>query len=118
MGQHVGEASEKEDGKIYSNNIISEMLNSMMSQVKVNNLADFKEFIEDRDNGFDELVSDIQYGYSTTLNIYKEDTSDGIVQVNPSTVLDTIGMGQLSGMSGSSMMSLSVTGLSLSHSTM
>ena len=110
MGQHVGEASEKEDGKIYSNNIISEMLNSMMSQVKVNNLADFKKFIEDRDNGFDELVSDIQYGYSTTLNIYKEDTSDGIVQVNPSTVLDTIGMGQLSGMSGSSMMSSSMMG--------
>lgn len=110
MGQHVGEASEKEDGKIYSNNIISEMLNSMMSQVQVNNLADFKKFIEDRDNGFDELVSDIQYGYSTTLNIYKEDTSDGIVQVNPSTVLDTIGMGQLSGMSGSSMMSSSMMG--------
>lgn len=110
MGQHVGEASEKEDGKIYSNNIISEMLNSMMSQVKVNNLADFKKFIEDRDNGFDELASDIQYGYSTTLNIYKEDTSDGIVQVNPSTVLDTIGMGQLSGMSGSSMMSSSMMG--------
>lgn len=110
MGQHVGEASEKEDGKIYSNNIISEMLNSMMSQVKVNNLADFKKFIEDRDNGFAELVSDIQYGYSTTLNIYKEDTSDGIVQVNPSTVLDTIGMGQLSGMSGSSMMNSSMMG--------
>lgn len=110
MGQHVGEASEKEDGKIYSNNIISEMLNSMMSQVKVNNLADFKKFIEDRNNGFDELVSDIKYGYSTTLNIYKEDTSDGIVQVNPSTVLDTIGMGQLSGMSGSSMMNSSMMG--------
>ena len=110
MGQHVGEASEKEDGKIYSNNIISEMLNSMMSQVQVNNLADFKKFIEDRNNGFDELVSDIQYGYSTTLNIYKEDTSDGIVQVNPSTVLDTIGMGQLSGMSGSSMMNSSMMG--------
>ena len=110
MGQHVGEASEKEDGKIYSNNIISEMLNSMMSQVQVNNLADFKKFIEDGSNGFDELVSDIQYGYSTTLNIYKEDTSDGIVQVNPSTVLDTIGMGQLSGMSGSSMMSSSMMG--------
>ena len=110
MGQHVGEASEKEDGKIYSNNIISEMLNSMMSQVQVNNLADFKKFLEDRNNGFDEFVSDIQYGYSTTLNIYKEDTSDGIVQVNPSTVLDTIGMGQLSGMSGSSMMSPSMMG--------
>ena len=110
MGQHVGEASEKEDAEIYSNNIISEVLNSMMSQVKVNNLADFKKFIEDRNNGFDELVSDIQYGYSTTLNIYKEDTSDGIVQVNPSTVLDTIGMGQLSGMSGSSMMNSSMMG--------
>ena len=110
MGQHVGDASEKEDGKIYSNNIISEMLNSMMSQVQVNNLSEFKKYIEDESNGFDELVSDIQYGYSTTLNIYKEDTSDGIVQVNPSTVLDTVGMGQLSGLSSSSMMSSSMMG--------
>ena len=110
MGQNVTDAAEKEDGKIYSNNIISEMLNSMISQVQVNNLADFKKFIEDENNGFGELVSDIQYGYSTTLNIYKEDTSDGIVQVNPSTVLDTIGMGQLAGMSGSSMMGSSMMG--------
>lgn len=110
MGQNVGDASEKEDGKIYSNNIISEMLNSMMSQVQVNNLADFKKYIEDENNGFDELVSDVQYGYSTTLNIYKEDTTEGIVQVNPSTVLDSVGMGQLSGLSGSSMMSSSMMG--------
>ena len=110
MGQNVTDAAEKEDGKIYSNNIISEMLNSMMSQVQVNNLADFKKFIEDENSGFGELVSDIQYGYSTTLNIYKEDTSDGIVQVNPSTVLDTIGMGQRAGMSGSSMMGSSMMG--------
>ena len=112
MGQHVGDAAEKEDGKIYSNNIISEMLNSMMAQVQVNNLSDFKKFIEDKNNGFDELVSDIQYGYSTTLNIYKEDTADGIVQVNPSTVLVTIGMGQIAGMSGSSMMGGSMMGSS------
>ena len=110
MGQHVGDASEKEEGKIYSNNIISDMLNSMMSQVKVNNLSEFKKYIEDGNNGFDELVSDIQYGYSTTLNIYKEDTTDGIVQVNPSTVLDSVGMGQLSGFSNSSMMSSSMMG--------
>lgn len=110
MGQNVGDASEKEEGKIYSNNIISEMLNSMMSQVQVNNLSEFKKYIEDENNGFDELVSDIQYGYSTTLNIYKEDTSDGVVQVNPSTVLDSVGMGQLSGLSNSTMMSSSMMG--------
>ena len=104
MGQHVGDATEKEEGKIYSNNIISEMLNSMMSQVQTNNLENFKAYIEDEKNGFSELVSDIQYGYSTVLNIYKEDTSDGIVQVNPSTVLDSVGMGQLAGLSGSPMM--------------
>lgn len=104
MGQHVGDAAEKEEGKVYSNNIISEMLNSMMSQVQINNLQDFKRYLEDGSNGFSELVSDIQYGYSTVLNIYKEDTSDGIVQVNPSTVLDSVGMGELSELSGSSMM--------------
>lgn len=104
MGQHVGDATEKEEGKIYANNIISEMLNSMMSQVQMNNLKSFKAYLEDEGNGFAELVSDIQYGYSTVLNIYKEDTSDVIVQVNPSTVLDSIGMGELAGLSGTPMM--------------
>lgn len=98
------EGEEKADDKIYANNIVSEMLNTMMSKVQKNNLTAFKAYIEDENNGFGDLVSDIKYGYSTVLNIYKEDTSDGIVQVNPSTVLDSIGMGQMSEFGGSSMM--------------
>lgn len=35
--------------------------------------------------------------YSTQLNIYKSDTSDGIVQVNPSQVFNEIGLGGLMG---------------------
>lgn len=104
MGNHAGDNGEKEEGKVYSNNIISDMLNTMMAQVQINNLREFKTYLEDESNGFGELVSDIQYGYKTVLNIYKEDTSDGIVQVNPSTVLDSVGMGELSAFSGSSMM--------------
>lgn len=104
MGIHVGDNGEKEEGKIYSNNVISDMLNTMMAQVQINNLRDFKTYLEDESSGFGGLVSDIQYGYKTVLNIYKEDTSGGIVQVNPSTVLDSVGMGELSAFSGSSMM--------------
>ncbi len=102
MGAKEEAAANREDGKIYSNNIVGDMLNAMMSEVTVNNLRDFKAFIEDDANGFDALVSDIKYGYSTVLNIYVEDTTDKVVQVNPSTVMDSMGMGSLSAMSSSS----------------
>ena len=107
MGKQQEAAASKEEGKIYSNNIVGDMLNSMMSEVRINNLTDFKHYIEDDANGFDELVSDVKYGYSTVLNIFNENTEDGVVQVNPSTVMENMGMGAVSDMSSSSMMQMS-----------
>ena len=43
-------------------------------------------------NSINNYVSDISYGYNTTLNLYKANT-DKIVRVNPTTVLDSLGMG-------------------------
>ncbi len=95
----------KED-KIYSANIMSGMMDMMLSSTTSNNLAGFKEFIEAGGSGLEELTSEIRYLYSTPLNIYKADTSDGIYRVNPSDVFAQLGMQQ--GSSGSMMASSDV----------
>ncbi len=100
MGMNKGSdetVSNQAEDRVYSNNIMTNMIESMMSETTTNNLKDFKKFIEDDSNGIKELTTDITYGYSTQLNIYKADTSEGITQVNPSQVFNDIGMGGLMG---------------------
>lgn len=90
----MGGGEEKEahnDGKIYSNNVMNSMLNTMTAKTTSNNLKLFKEHIE-KENSFDENTSAISYGYDLNLQIYK-DSDNEVYQVNPSTVLDNIGMG-------------------------
>ena len=42
--------------------------------------------------GLDDLVTEIRYLYSTPLNLYKADLSDGIFQVNPNNIFAELGM--------------------------
>ena len=79
------------DNKIHSVNIMGDMMENMSKEVKHNNMKDFKEYIEN-DKKLSEYTSDIQYTYNVQLNLYKNDL-DKIVRVNPTTVLDTLGMG-------------------------
>ena len=60
-----------------------------------NNLKDFKSFIESKKSNLLDYVSDIKYSYNLNLNLYKL-TDNGYLQVNPSTVLNNIGMGDVS----------------------
>lgn len=79
--------------KIYSNDFMSSMLEAVSGQVILNDLKSFKKHVEDPDNGFSDLVSDIKYLYSTPMYIYRADTDSGVLQVNPSRVFETLGMG-------------------------
>lgn len=79
---------------IYSANVMSGMMDMMFSSATTNNLTAFKEFIEAGNSGLEELTTEIRYMYSTPLNVYKADTTDGIYQVNPSTVFASMGMQQ------------------------
>lgn len=92
------EIKDKQPGRIYSNNMMTGMLNKMLTSVSVNNLKDFKAYIDAEENGIKELANDVQYGYDVDLLIYKADTSEGIIRTNPSTVLDGMGMDMDSGM--------------------
>ncbi|HIS11539.1 MAG TPA: ABC transporter ATP-binding protein/permease [Candidatus Onthocola stercoravium] len=80
-----------EDGKIYSNDVMSEMMATMSAKVQSNNLEAFKSYIESDETNIQDYTSAISYSYNLNLQIYKDDT-DEIVQVNPNTVLNELGM--------------------------
>ena len=85
------DSEEHEDkSKIYSNDIMGDMINTMVKEVKSNNLSEFKKYIENGGSEIKSYVSDIQYSYDVPLNIYMKDTSNGVEQLNPSTMFDSI----------------------------
>ena len=86
------DTSDNDENLVYSNNMMKSMMNTMLAGTKTNNMKDFKAYIESDDCDIDKYVSDIQYKYSTTMNIYKEDTTDGLYKVNPSSVFENMGM--------------------------
>ena len=82
-----------DDGKIHSQNIMTEMLSTISNKVENNNLTEFKKYLEEESNGIVSNSNAIQYDYNLNLNLYKENTDDGIVKVNASTVMEKLGMG-------------------------
>ena len=82
---------EYNDDKIHSSNIIGDMFETISSEAKHNDMKSLKKYLDEHKE-INNYVSDISYGYNTTLNLYKADT-EKIVRVNPTTVLDSLGMG-------------------------
>lgn len=83
---------EYNDGKIHSNQLVGKIFDQLSKEVQRNNLTDFKKYIDDTDNDIKKYSNAVQYGYDLTLNIYKGNVEDGIVQVNPSTTFEKLGM--------------------------
>lgn len=94
MDENNDEEDRPQD-KIYSKNIMSEMISTLSNKMENNNLTELKHYLEQEDNEITKNSNAIQYGYNLNLNLYKEDTSNGVVQVNPSTVMDSMGMGSM-----------------------
>ena len=84
-----------EEGKIYSKDIMNEMISTLSSKIQTNNLEEFKDYLDTEENEIKKNSNAIQYEYNLNLNLYKKDTSNGIVKVNPSTVMNSIGMGNM-----------------------
>ncbi len=99
MGESLLEATHEKD-KVYVNDMFSELLNTFISQSSSNNIRSFKKYVDDNKEKFDELCNDIQFKYSTPLNIYKADTSESIIQVNPNTALKDVAGNMMQGMEG------------------
>jgi len=74
--------------KVYSNNIMTDMITTMYGGVTTNNLKDFKKYIENYKD-LDEYVNDIKYTYNLDLQIYTLDS----LKVNPSNMMSVFGFG-------------------------
>ena len=91
------EHQEYNDDKIHSLNIMGDMFTTLSEEVDRNDLKSFKEYLESDKTNINDYVTSIRYSYNVTMNLYKNDP-DKIVQINPTTVFDALGMGT-SGMS-------------------
>jgi len=92
MGEHKTDKVHEND-KIYSNNIMTDMISSLASESKINDLKEFKKFLDSDQSNIKDYVSDIKYSYNLNLNLYKSDYQEKIVQVNPSTVFENLNLG-------------------------
>ncbi len=81
-----------DDDLIHSKNIMGDIFNSFTEEIKTNDLKTFKEYLENDGKSINDYVTDIKYGYNIKLNLYKGEEGN-ITRVNPTTVLDAIGMG-------------------------
>lgn len=88
MGNRSGETYD--DDKIHSVNVMGDMLTTMSKEVKRNDLASFKKYLEE-ESQIDNYTTDIVYSYDISLNLYKNDT-ENIIRVNPTTIFDAIGV--------------------------
>lgn len=104
MGTDMKSSEEHDMDKVYSNNFIGDYMNTMLGEVKINDMKSFMDYIENGDGKvIQDYTSDIMYTYGITINAYKSNTDDDIYQVNPSTVFDSIGFGSMSEMSSMGM---------------
>ena len=92
MGENK-DTSHYEDDKVYSNNIMTDIISTMSTEIKTHDLRDFKAYLDSDKSNIRDYASDIKYVYNLNLNLYKADYEDKIVQVNPSTVFDSLSMG-------------------------
>ncbi len=84
----TGRGTPHEMDAVYSDMSGARLINSMLSQIKKNDLVSFKQFLES-DERIAKYASSVQYGYGVTLNIYAP-RGDGYIKVNPSDVMKQI----------------------------
>ena len=97
-GEFEEEATTYDDDVVRPMVIMTEMYNAMVAEKQANNLGEFRKYILDESNGFGELTSAIQFGYDANLRIYGTDLNGKTLQVNPSTVMSTMGMDSMMSM--------------------
>ncbi len=95
MGTEEGEPHE--DGKIHSSNVMTGMIDSLMQEISTNDLKSFKSYLQEEGNEIAALCSEIKYSYPTEVGIYTKDAGGRVIRVNPVSVLDEIGMGEIAG---------------------
>ncbi len=77
--------------KVYSNQIMYDLLNNLTSMdTEVNNLTAFKAYLESPNNGLDEYISTIQYGYDMGFAVYTKDEDGNVVKADVTELLEGV----------------------------
>jgi len=90
-----GEGGEADNQNVKERKIVETLFQSQNQ----NDLKSLKSYIADNEDEIEPYVKMIQYVYDITPQIYLADTSDGVSQVNPDSLLGKYGFGTSSGMS-------------------
>lgn len=97
MGMQNSTSKDYKDGKVHTNAIMNDLLDMMSSKMATNNLEEFKKFL-DSDKEIKKYINDVQYGYGLTVNVYNENSEHGIVKVNPTEIVEKMGMSDMKDM--------------------
>ena len=90
---------EREPDRVYTNDMSTEMMKSLLSEIQENNLNDFMDYIDSNPDNIKDSISEIKYSYNSNLYVYTRGVNDEIVRVNPSTTMQAMfGEGMASGM--------------------
>ncbi len=90
-------SEERDENTIYTNNRLGDMFTMMYQETNTNDLKSFKEFLDSSESGISDYCTHVEYSYGITLQVFA-DYTENIHQVNPSSVMDEIGFGAMSGM--------------------
>lgn len=110
MGTSDEASSANTSGEVESKDLVTDMVSGVARGATENDMEAIKAWLDGNPGDIQGYVTDIQYSYDSPLNVYKSDTNDGAVQVNPATVMDALGFSvggstqteMLSSMSGGS----------------
>ena len=87
----AGDGEEHERDAVYSNVILYDLMDNLMSMdTETNDLKSFKEFLDAGGGGINEFTSAIQYEYDLNFNIYTKDSDGNIVESDVVTLLNEL----------------------------
>ncbi|MBN2840278.1 MAG: ABC transporter ATP-binding protein/permease [Coriobacteriia bacterium] len=96
-GSSAGAASDSTDSEAVGADVRElRMMTRMFESVGSNDLAALKVYLDGNGGGINDQVNLIQYSYNVTPQIFSQDTSDGVRQVNPDTTFSALGFGAAS----------------------
>ena len=92
MGTSDELSSANESGAVESKDLVTDMVSGLANGATENDMEAIKAWLDTNPGDIDALTTAIEYTYATPINVYKSDTSKGVEQVNPSTVLEALGI--------------------------